>query len=106
MKVLISPGYGAGWSTWNDSRMAFDKRLIEAFERGISKEDMERLCVKCGYIDIYDGPPYMGGFKQLEIVDIPSGTLFQIKEYDGSEYIEYFEEDDWYVAEGGYYDCD
>lgn len=106
MKVLISPGYGAGWSTWNDPRMAFDKRLIEAFERGISEEDMQRLCVKCDYLDAYDGPPYMGGFKQLKVVDIPSGTLFQIKEYDGSEYIEYFDEDDWYLAEGEYYDCD
>ena len=106
MKVLISPGFGAGWSTWNDPKMAFDRRLIEAFKRGISKEDMERLCVKCGYIDAYDGPPYMGGFDQLEVVDIPSGIFFQIVEYDGSEYIEYFDEDDWYLAEGEYYDCD
>ena len=45
----------------------------------------------------------MGGFKQLEVVDIPSGVLFQIMEYDGSEYIEYFEESDWYLAEGEYY---
>lgn len=106
MKVLISPGFGAGWSTWEDPRMAFDKRLIEAFERGISEEDMKRLCVECGYLDVYGNPPYMGGFKQLEVRDIPSGTLFQIREYDGSEYIEYFEEEDWYCAEGGYYDCD
>jgi hypothetical protein len=45
----------------------------------------------------------MGGFKQLEVVDVPDGVLFQIMEYDGSEYIEYFEEDDWYLAEGEYY---
>ena len=103
MKVLISRGFGAGWSTWNDSRMAFDERLIRAFECGITQEDMERLCVSCGYMDIYDGPPYMGGFKGLEVVDIPSGELFQIVEYDRSEYIEYFDESDWYIAEGEYY---
>ena len=44
MKVLISPGFGAGWSTWNDPRMAFDERLIRAFEYGISEEDMKELC--------------------------------------------------------------
>ena len=103
MKVLVSRGYGAGWSTWNDPRMAFDERLIRAFECGITQEDMQELCVECGYVDVNGGPPYMGGFKQLEVVDIPSGELFQIMEYDGSEYIEYFEDSDWYLAEGEYY---
>ena len=103
MKVLVSRGYGAGWSTWNDPRMAFDERLIRAFECGITQEDMQELCVECGYMDVNGDPPYMGGFKQLEVVDISSGVLFQIMEYDGSEYIEYFEESDWYLAEGEYY---
>ena len=103
MKVLVSRGYGAGWSTWNDPRMAFDERLIRAFECGITQEDMQELCVECGYMDVNGDPPYMGGFKQLEVVDIPSGELFQIMEYDGSEYIEYFEDSDWYLAEGEYY---
>ena len=108
MKVLISPGYGAGWSTWNDPLMAFDKRLIKAFERGISQEDMEKLCVECGYGDgIFEGSkPFMGGFHNLMVVEVPSGTIFQIREYDGNEYIETFEGDDWYTAEGEYYDCD
>lgn len=105
MKVLISPGYGAGWSTWEDPMMAFDERLIRAFECGISEEDMETLCVECGYTNAYGDAPYMGGFSDLEVREIPSGTLFQIREYDGSEYIKYFEEDDWYRAEGEYYDC-
>ena len=103
MKVLISPGYGAGWSVWNDPNIAFDRRLIEAFERGISKEDMEKLCVDCGYVDTYGEPPYMGGFKNLQVVEIPNGSIFKIREYDGSEYIEYFHEDEWYTAEGEYY---
>ena len=103
MKVLVSRGYGAGWSTWNDPRMAFDERLIRAFECGITQEDMQELCVECGYMDVNGDPPQMGGFKQLEVVDIPSGELFQIMEYDGSEYIEYFEDSDWYLAEGEYY---
>ena len=105
MKVLISPGYGAGWSTWNDPRMAFDRRLIEAFERGISEDDMRDLCVECGYIDSYGCAPYMSGFFQLKVVEVPSGTVFRIDEYDGFESIELLDMDDWYVAEGEYYDC-
>lgn len=103
MKVLISSGYGAGWSTWNDPMMAFDGRLIEAFERGISKEDMKALCVECGYVDSYGYAPYMGGFDQLKVIDIPSGMRFQITEYDGSEKIKFFDEDDWYYSYGEYY---
>ena len=105
MKVLISPGYGAGWSTWNDPRMAFDERLIRAFECGISEEDMERLCVECGYVGLYGDAPYMGGFDQLKVVDIPSGMMFKITEYDGSERIRFFDDYDWYYSEGEYYDC-
>ena len=106
MKVLISRGYGAGWSTWNDPRMAFDERLIRAFECGISLEDMQELCMECGYDDGYGDRPYMGGFKDLEVVDIPSGMIFRIDEYDGAESIEFFNDEDWYMSTGEYYPID
>ena len=106
MKVLISSDYGAGWSTWNDPRMAFDERLIRAFECGITQEDMKELCVKCGFHDGFGGAPYMGGFEDLEVVEVPSGTVFRIHEYDGFESIEILDTDDWYVAEGEYYSVD
>ena len=102
MKVLISRGHGAGWSTWNDPRMAFDERLIRAFECGITQEDMYNLCIECGYVDEYGGP-YMGGFKGLIVVDIPTAEYFRINEYDGAESIEYFDKEDWYYSEGEYY---
>ena len=100
MKVLISPGYGAGWSTWHyDNNLATDKRLIELFENGCTKEEMEEACIKYGYTDLYGGPPYMGGFSQLEIRNVPKGCLFQIREYDGSEYVEIFNPDAYIKAE-------
>ena len=105
MKVLISPGYGAGWSTWNDPRIAFDERIIRAFECGISEEDMKALCVECDYHDGFGGAPCMGGFKSLMVVEVPSGTMFRIHEYDGYESVEMLDMDDWYVAEGEFYDC-
>lgn len=93
MKVLISPGYGAGWSTWEGKGLATDARLIDAFERGVSEEEMHQLCADLGYGDVY-----MGGFDDLRIVEIPAGELFQIREYDGSEYIELFDESEWLRA--------
>ena len=99
MKELISPGYGAGWSTWGDPGMATDKRLIELFERGCTEEEMENLCVECGYTNVYGDPPYMGGLSDLVITEVPNGSLFKIREYDGNEYIEIFDESDWLRAE-------
>lgn len=99
MKVLISPGFGAGWSTWNELGMATDARLIDAFEHGVSEEEMKQLCIDFGYTGGLEGTlPYMGGFEQLEIVDVPEGTLFRIDEYDGSESIVTFEEEGWLRA--------
>lgn len=98
MKVLISPGYGAGWSTWNSPEVAIDKDLIELFEYGCTKEEMADACVERGYVDFY-GTVYMGGFDDLIIVEIPQGSYFRICEYDGSESIEILNLDDWFYAE-------
>ena len=36
--VLVSPGYGAGWSTWNDEKhretLTMDYDIVEAFIEG------------------------------------------------------------------------
>lgn len=93
MKVLISPGYGAGWSTWEGTRLATDVKIIDAFERGVSQEEMHELCADLGYGDVY-----MGGFKNLRIVEIPKGTIFRIREYDGYESIEFLDSSEWLCA--------
>ena len=97
MKVLISPGYGAGWSSWNNPKLATDPRIVKAFEDGITKEEMQELCIKLKITDVY-GTVYMGGFEDLEVVEVPKGSLFQIREYDGYEFIEFFNEEDWMRA--------
>lgn len=99
MKLLISPGYGAGWSTWNIPAMATDKDLIELFEKGCTYEEMEKLCIEKNYTDEYCEPPYMGGFQQLKVVEVPKGALYRINEYDGAESVEIFNPDKWLVAE-------
>ena len=36
--VLISPGFGAGWSSWNCDEIAFDKRVVEYWDSDIKPE--------------------------------------------------------------------
>lgn len=93
MKVLISPGYGVGWSTWNYIDLAFDPDIIQAFEAGLSEKDMRDFIISLGY-----EVPCMGGYECCKVVDVPKGTLFKIKEYDGYESIETYNGDDWLVA--------
>lgn len=84
--VLISYGFGAGWSTWNDEEIAYDKRIIEKWLDGATSSEM------CDYIESLGySRPYMGGYAGLELEFIPRGTMFCIHEYDGAESIETME---------------
>lgn len=84
LAVLVSPGYGAGWSTWNDEELAYDARIIEYWlDHSPSSEDMEKFLVSIGYEHVY-----MGGYYSLRLQWVPKGQLFCIHEYDGSESIE------------------
>ena len=98
MKVLISKDYGAGWSTWNQPEMATDEDLIKAFEFGCNQEEMEELCRQKGYDDGFGGAPYMGGFHDLKVIEVPAGSYFKVREYDGFEWVEVFNKDEWFYA--------
>lgn len=81
--VLISVGFGAGWSTWNDEEIAYDKRIIEKWLEKVSSDEM------CDYIESLGyRRPYMGGYHDLRLRFVPRGTMFCIHEYDGAESIE------------------
>ena len=82
--VLISPGFGAGWSTWNDAEIAYDKRIVEYWlNESPSSDEMANFVESLGY-----RKPYMGGYGSLRIKYIPRGDMFCIHEYDGAESIE------------------
>lgn len=84
--VLISVGFGAGWSTWGNENLAYDKRIIEKWLENVTSKEM------CDYLEsIGYGRPYMGGYNDLRLRFIPRGTLFCIHEYDGAESIETIE---------------
>jgi hypothetical protein len=91
--VLYSPGFGAGWYTWNYEcpEILFDPAIVKFVER--EKWDELATYVALKYPDIYTG-----GMKDLEVEWMPVGTEFKINEYDGAESIEYKESDHWMVA--------
>jgi len=89
--VLYSPGFGAGWYSWNDKEeILFLPEVVELVENK-QHDKIEELLKNKGY-DFY-----MGGARDLEIKWIPEGTLFRINEYDGSESIEYLDIDNSYI---------
>lgn len=115
--VLLSPGYGSGWSTWNVPEIAYDKRIVEWYyahnsqdfrskviQFGLhqkeSKEHKEanKFFTECGYPETY-----FGGFPHVDVRWVAAGALWRIKEYDGAESIEYFDTTLWnqfYYNEG------
>ena len=84
--VLISPGFGAGWYSWeHEESMLFDPGLVQLILQGASFDE------KLEYTSTKWPDAYMGGLEDLEVQWVPVGTEFMIDEYDGSESIVYKE---------------
>lgn len=89
--VLVSPGYGAGWSSWNDLGPAavFCPALVEAIESG---GDVKAVAAEA-FPDAYHG-----GVGSLKIEWVNEGQAFKIDEYDGHESIEFAGGEGWVTA--------
>lgn len=108
--VLVSHGYGTGWSTanpfWPD--IAYNPEVVKLFmEVGPADDgDLKARQTKLGRVnrvlrDIYgDGPFNLLGWNDIDIEWIPVGTLFRVDEYDGAEGIEEFDPCCWILAGG------
>jgi hypothetical protein len=81
--ILYSPGFGAGWYTWNRDfkELLFHPVLVEMVEQN-RKDEIEDWVIKNINEDIF-----FGGVYDLEIEWLPIGTAFTVEEYDGSESI-------------------
>ena len=89
--VIINPGYGAGWSTWNKDypECLFDPDCVRSILSGernheeIAKEKWDT-----------------GFWKDAisHVVWIPASTKFIVNEYDGWESIKYSVDFDWIEA--------
>lgn len=94
--VLVSPGFGAGWSTWTDrelrERVLFDPEVV-AWVEGGKQGPLPDMAAKYG-----DQYFYEGGAGDLMIEWVPLGVKFRIHEYDGSESLIRDSEEQWFVA--------
>jgi hypothetical protein len=110
--VIYSPGFGAGWYTWNQGRFSelndgaallFDPILVDLvkqkhasqFDEG-ARDQIETQIVARAEQLCPEG--YFGGAEDLVIEWMPIGTEFEIDEYDGSESIRYKENEYWITA--------
>lgn len=87
--VIVSGGYGAGWSTWGgDSEfLSMDKGLVEmALNETPSKKVKAYIKEKKGF------DKYMGGWEGVRVEFLSKGTSFDIEEYDGSESIRTYDD--------------
>ena len=87
-KVLVSTGFGAGWSTWmsdpNDAEIAREfPPLVAAVEAG---ECIEEALAEL--IPLLSEKPYTGGLYQSLRVEEVTGPYY-IDEYDGAETLRY-----------------
>jgi len=93
--VLYSPGFGAGWSTWNYSfpECLFDPDIVEMLEKEVDANEIVQFAERK-----YGEEFYAGGADDLRIMWLSEGTLFRINEYDGSESLETSDTIEWNVA--------
>lgn len=91
--VIYSPGFGAGWYTWNREHpeLMFDPGIVDLLENG----EHEKLDA---YVKLKWPEIYAGGMDSLKIVWLTEGTAFKIEEYDGNESITVKENVDWFIA--------
>lgn len=96
--VMVSHGYGAGWSTWaGNIDIALDSRIIEkylelkkdeqkcheinhAVNDNSSTLEFKEFLKELGYGDVY-----LGGLIDCTIEFVPENSLIRIDEYDGAE---------------------
>jgi len=95
--VLVSFGYGAGWSTWggeDSEKKLFDPVLAQM----ILDNNHEITANIVRYVEETYPDSYNGGLPDVEVVFLNQGTRFFIDEYDGAESIETEDDIKWEVA--------
>jgi len=91
--VLYSPGYGAGWYSWNTDNKAclYDPEIVDLVLN--DKRNEVKLLAEKKWPD-----GYWGGAESLEVTWIAENTMFVVREYDGNECVEYLDCVDYEIA--------
>lgn len=95
--VIISPGFGAGWSTWATSNeekefLLFDKTLAQMV---IDKMETYEIV---SYVESKFPDVYTGDADALTVVWVNQGDGILITEYDGEEEIHTRDSHNWIIA--------
>lgn len=117
MKIIISPPFGAGWTTWmHDIESMEDdfwaltyQPLIAALETGSDEELAQAYHSFAEEYEQRTGEPFYspivgrnGGLDRLRadlaVCTVPEGKVFRVSEYDGSERVEYLNIDNWHSS--------
>jgi hypothetical protein len=94
--VLVSHGFGAGWSTWNSeeaNNMVFDADIAQMLIDEKPLKDIQALAETK-----YPNACVLGINDGLEIEWLDIGERFEITEYDGSESLELLKNKNFYQA--------
>lgn len=91
--VLYSPGFGAGWYTWNYgvTELVFDSIIVNAILEGDKQKALERAKEICP-----DGD--FGGIADLVVGWVPVGEAFEITEHAGSESLKIIGQQSYFIA--------
>ena len=91
--ALISPDYGAGWSTWNSDlpgeELLFDPGLVELVLKNTPHKQLQAYAETRWSKWHAKGELYCGGLSKIQVVWMTPGQVFRVKEYDGNESIKY-----------------
>lgn len=110
-KLLYSPGFGAGWTTWGHDPdvqqfMVSYQPIIDALERGEGIHGREGLSedhpavrqflADCEQRFGADRVPYIGGISAIAILEVGDDVEVSFDEYDGNESPRYRDTGEWY----------
>ena len=111
--VLVSGGFGAGFSSWEGKELAYDKRVVvfwlehkdnkewmrtvnqTKYSSSIPQSDANKEAVAFFKSIGYDDCPYLGGFSSIHLEWVEAGQEWVIEEYDGSETLCFREDYRW-----------
>ena len=100
-KILYSPGWGAGWSTWMDAPKEFTSRyqpIIDALEKGdtLTKDHPAVKQFVAEYKNKFPSDsPCLLGLDTLKITEVCDGERYRITDYDGFESVDICDAFDW-----------
>lgn len=92
--VLVSRGFGAGWSTWNCDASAclYSPEIVALVEAKAAPTEIGQKAEELWP----DG--YWGGASGLTVEWVAAGTAFEINEYDGAESLCVRDDINWEIA--------